>query len=89
MHAADDEWDLNLFVLVSRSDPASGQSTLDKLVGGDDTESIRRIVFAHHELGLEGVDAEVYSMKGYGGKFDWYGAAHVGAILKVRVRTSK
>ncbi len=85
-----DEWDFNLYVLVGRADVTSGQDILDALVSGSGPNSIRRILHEHSDLGLvtdSTVDAQCYAMRGYGGKFEWYDVPHIGAILRVLVRT--
>lgn len=84
-----DVWDFNLFVLVSRAvSSAHGQTLLDQLISGAGVNSIREILYQHSDLGLsDGTDAHVYQVKAYGGSFDWAKVAHVGAVIKVMVRT--
>lgn len=84
-----DEWVFNVYVLCStKVSSRYGQGLLDKLVSGSGPESIRDILDKHPDLGLtDGTDASLESMRGYGGKFEWSQVPHVGAILKVRVRT--
>ena len=82
------DWDFNVYVLTSRSvDSAYGQELLDKLVSGAGEDSIRQILFENADLGLDSTDAQCYALKGYGGSFDWAKVPHVGAVLKVTVRT--
>lgn len=84
-----DEWIFNVYVLCStKADSAYGQGLLDRLVSGSGPDSIRQVLHDHADLGLQdGTDATVIGMKGYGGKFEWSKVGHVGAILKVLVRT--
>ncbi|MFE7797062.1 hypothetical protein [Nocardia sp. NPDC057440] len=89
MNRGVDEWDFNIFVLVRSADDASAQQELDGFVTGEGDDSIRQVLFEHRELGLDdSVDAHVYSMRGYGGGFEWGGTKHMGAILKARVFVS-
>lgn len=88
MNRGMDVWDFTLYVLTSRNvDSANGQELLDKLVSGAGEDSIRQILFENSTLGLTSTDAHCYALKGYGGKFDWARVPHVGAVLKVTVRT--
>lgn len=84
-----DTWDFNIYVLTSRAaNSETGQAVLDQLVSGAGPNSIREILHEHSELGLgESTDATVYKLLGYGGSFTWAKVPHVGAVLKVRVRT--
>jgi hypothetical protein len=83
-----DTWDFNIYILTSRAaDSANGQQLLDQLVSGAGPNSIRQILYEHADLGLQDTDAAAYALKGYGGSFDWAKVPHVGAVLKVRVRT--
>lgn len=83
-----DEWDFNVYILTSRKvDSAYGQELLDQLVSGAGENSIRQILFENSDLGLVSTDAQAYALKGYGGSFDWAKVPHVGAVLKVMVRT--
>lgn len=83
-----DIWWLNVYVITSRSISASaGQSELDEYLKREGPKSIREAVYEHSDLGLEETDASVPSLRGYGGGFEFGKIEHVGAILRVRVRT--
>jgi hypothetical protein len=89
MNRGTDEWDFNIFVLVRGADEATAQRNLDKFVTGQGDDSIRQVLFEHRDLGLgDSVDAHIYSMRGYGGGFEWAGTQHIGAVLKARVFVS-
>lgn len=89
MQRGQDTWDFNIFVLVGRSGTTSGaQGLLDTLVASRGPNSIPDAINSNPTLGLDdSVDAIVYQLKGYGGKFDWQANKHVGAVLKLRVIT--
>lgn len=79
-------WEMYVFVLASRAPgSANGQYLLDQMVSGSGPNSVAQILYDHPDLGLPGVDAQCYGMKGYGGSFEWAKVPHVGAILQVRV----
>lgn len=84
-----DTWTFNLFILCSsKAGAASGQELLDQLISGAGPNSIRQVLYDHSDLGLDETIASCLGMVGYGGKFEWAKVPHVGAILKVQVRTS-
>ncbi|AEV52067.1 hypothetical protein [Rhodococcus phage REQ1] len=79
-------WEFYVFVLASRAaGSATGQKLVDQMVSGTGPNSVAQILNENYTLGLNGVEAQCYGMKGYGGSFDWAKVAHVGAILQVRV----
>lgn len=83
-----DVWDFNIYILVTRGASSSnGQELLDKLVSGAGPNSIRQILYENENLGLSDTTAHCYMMRAYGGSFDWARVEHVGAVLKVTVRT--
>lgn len=83
-----DEWQFDVFILVSRSDTDTGQERLDDFVTGGGPDSIREAVYNTPGLGLASFcDAFVRGMSAYGGEWDVARVNHVGAILKVVVRT--
>lgn len=84
-----DEWELNLFVLTSRSVGTNdAQETLDALCDGAGPNSIRQIIYDHSDVGLtDGTTVTVAMLRGYGGSFEWAKTSHVGAVLKLIVRT--
>lgn len=82
-----DEWDFDIFVLVGRTDTQGGQEQLDGFIAGAGPDSIREVLFNNPTMGLADSDAFVKGMSGYGGEFNTARITHVGAILKVVVRT--
>lgn len=83
-----DEWLFRIFVIIGRSNGAQSQAVLDRLLDGGGPDSVRRILYEHPDLGLgDGTDANVFGMKGYGGSYEYSKIPHVGAIIRVRVRT--
>jgi hypothetical protein len=90
-HRGLDTWWFNLYVLVRGADEEAAQRKLDSYVTGAGEHSIRELLFNNKNLGLgptSGVEANVDSLKSYGGEFKWGGVEHIGAILKVRVVVS-
>lgn len=83
-----DEWVLNVCILVARKSFDSSQHELDQYVTGAGNKSIRQCVYTNPTLGLDdGTDAHASGVRGYGGGFDTARVEHVGAIVKVTVRT--
>lgn len=89
MGAAMDEWEVNMFVLTSRAVGTNeAQDTLDELCTGSGPNSIRQILYEHSDVGLsDDTTVTVAMLRGYGGSFEWAKTSHVGAILKLIVRT--
>jgi len=84
-----DEWELNMFVLTSRAvGTDDAQDTLDELCTGSGPNSIRQIIYDNEDVGLkDGTTVTVTHLRGYGGSFEWAKTSHVGAILRLIVRT--
>jgi hypothetical protein len=82
-----DTWEFDLYVLVARRDGGYAQEELDQYLTGDGPKSIRQALYDHPTLGLPDTDAFVKGVKGYGGNFQVARIQHIGAILKVTVRT--
>lgn len=83
-----DEWTLDLYVLVGRTDGALAQQRLDPYVTGKGPKSIREILFQNAAIGLsDGTDVHAEGIRLYGGFFETAGIAHVGAVLRITVRT--
>jgi hypothetical protein len=84
-----DIWRFDLYVLVARSESSVAQGALDQYVSGSGSRSLRRVFYEHSTLGLDGVDdAHVEGIREYGGKFQTARIDHVGAIVRLTVRTS-
>ncbi|WP_119728340.1 hypothetical protein [Thermomonospora amylolytica] len=86
-----DTWTFNLFVLVARGETRLSQEALDEYVTGAGPKSIRAALFERDDLGLsDGTTAQVTGMPRdvpYGGGFESAGVQHIGACLRVVVRT--
>lgn len=84
-----DTWNLELYVLVARTDAVLAQQALDQYVTGAGPKSVRRILYENSDLGLaDGTDAHAEGVSAYDGAFETAGIPHVGAIVRVTVRTS-
>lgn len=89
MNRGTDVWEFCLYVLVSANDFPTAVEQLSNFCTGDGPNSVRRALFDNPNIDLgKNVVAVVHGLHGYGGKFPWYGAAHVGAELLVRVYVS-
>ena len=90
----DDTFELELAVLCSTADDALGQDTLDALLSGYGSRSIRQAVFLsgsttrHSSLGLPLCRAKVTRMDSYGTSFEAASVEHVGAVLRLEVVTA-
>lgn len=82
-----DEWNLNLYLLCSKTVARVGQDQLDAYITGAGASSIRAVIFAAPTLGLADTQAFVSGMSGYGGSFESAGIDHVGAVLTLTVYT--
>lgn len=84
-----DTWHIDLYVLVGRGDAVLAQKQLDQYVTGTGPKSIRRIVYQNSSLGLsDGTDAHAEGVRQYGGKFNAAQIQHVGAVVRLTVRTT-
>ncbi|MFH8405572.1 hypothetical protein ACH4FX_12465 [Streptomyces sp. NPDC018019] len=84
-----DTWRLDLYVLVSRTETTLGQQSLDAYVSGAGKRSLRRVFFEHSDLGLsDGTDAHPEGISDYGGNFATASIDHVGAVVRLIVRTT-
>jgi hypothetical protein len=83
-----DEWDFDVFLLTARTETTNGQDLLDEFCTGSGPNSIRQIIYENPSLGLPDTDAYVMGLQGYGGHFEAARIPHVGAILRVCVRTN-
>lgn len=83
-----DTWQIDLFVMTSRTVPRSGQDGLDGFIAGSGATSIRQAIFQHRDLGLtDGTEARVTGVSRYGGTFPAAGIDHIGAALRLVVST--
>lgn len=82
-----DQHAFKIYVLVPRNDLETSQTTLDELVDGSGSNSIRKVIFNNRTLGLSDVDAHVVSMSDYGGTMKLGAVDYVGAELGLNVIT--
>lgn len=83
-----DTWRFDLYVLVPRTESSVAQRALDQYVSGSGERSIRRVIWENPNIGLgDDTDAHVEGIREYGGKFQTARVDHVGAIVRVTVRT--
>lgn len=84
-----DTWHIDLYVLVARVEVVLAQKALDDYVTGTGPKSIRRIIYDSPDLGLsDGTDAHAEGILMYGGEFQTAKIPHVGAVVRLTVRTS-
>jgi len=84
-----DTWNFDLYVLVARTEASVAQGALDQYISGSGARSLRRVFYENPDLGLAGVDdAHCSGVREYGGKFQTARIEHVGAIVRLTVRTS-
>lgn len=84
-----DTWRFDLYILVARSESSVAQGALDQYCSGSGPRSIRQVIYENPDLGLgDDVDAQVEGIREYGGKFQTARVDHVGAIVRLTVRTS-
>lgn len=82
-----DVWEFDLLVLVSARDMELAQDELDAFVTGAGDSSIRLVVRNNRSLGLDGTTSFVDRLDSYGARFDAAQVDHVGAVLRLVVRT--
>lgn len=83
-----DEWNLYIYVIVSRRDDPTAQQELDSYLAGFGANSIRQVLFNNPDVGLEDTQVSVLGVKGYGGHFKESNIAMSGAIIVCKVYTS-
>lgn len=82
-----DEWTFSVYVLVSRSIAGVNQEQLDAFVTGAGPDSVRQALYSDPTIGLVDTDAFVSGIEAYGGEFKTAKVTHMGAVIKVVVRT--
>jgi hypothetical protein len=83
-----DTWRFDLYILVQRGESGSAQKSLDAYVTGSGERSVREVIYNTPNLGLgDGTDAQAEGVREYGGKFQTARVDHVGAIVRLTVRT--
>lgn len=81
-------WRFDLYILVARGEVTVAQNKLDLYISPSGEKSIPEVLFHNADLGLtDGTDAFVEGVREYGGKFTTARIEHVGAILRVIVRS--
>lgn len=84
-----DVWRFELYILVARSESSAAQQALDQYLSGNGPRSLRRVFYDNPTLGLADVDdAHCEGIREYGGKWQTARVDHVGAIVRLTVRTS-
>lgn len=83
-------WRFDLYLLVAKGEASVAQQALDQYLSDDGPRSIRRVFYENPDLGLPGKidDAHCEGVRDYGGKFATARIDHVGAIVRLTVRTS-
>jgi hypothetical protein len=82
-------WNFDLYILVARTEASVAQGALDQYISETGPRSLRRVFYENPDLGLAGVDdAHCSGVREYGGKFQTARVDHVGAIVRLTVRTS-
>jgi hypothetical protein len=85
----DANWNFDLYVLVARTESSVAQGALDQYLSPTGDRSLRQVFRQNPNLGLDGVDdAHCSGVREYGGKFQTARIDHVGAIVRLMVRTS-
>lgn len=83
-----DIWRFDLYVLVPRTEGSVAQAALDQYVSGYGPRSLREVFWNDPTLGLgDETDANCEGVREYGGKFQTARIDHVGAIVRLIVRT--
>lgn len=81
-------WRFDIYILVPRGEVTSAQNKLDQYISPSGPLSIPEVLFHNADLGLnDGTDAFAEGVREYGGKFTTARIEHVGAILRVIVRS--
>jgi hypothetical protein len=83
-----DIWRFDLYLLVQRGESTVAQAALDKYVSGSGDRSLRQVFYENPSLGLDDTDAMCEGVREYGGKFQTARIEHIGAIVRLTVRTS-
>ncbi len=81
-----DTWNLDLHILVSKSDAGLGQSLLDEYVSGAGSKSVRERIFKNRKI-LPDSDAHVTGLIAYNGQYDVAAIDYVGATVRCVVHT--
>lgn len=84
-----DIWSFDLYVLVALGEATVSQQALDQYVTGSGPRSLRQVFWDHDGLGLtDGTTAFAAGVREYGGKFQTARIDHVGAVVRLTVRTT-
>jgi hypothetical protein len=82
-------WNFDLYILVARGEASVAQQSLDQYLSPSGPKSLRQVFREHPDLGISGVDdAHCAGVREYGGKWQTARIDHVGAIVRLTVRTS-
>lgn len=82
-------WNIDVIIMVEKGSYSEGaQKKLSQLIDPANPDSIPRALNTDPTLGLtDGTDCQVEGIRLYGGKFENAQIDHVGAVMKVTVRT--
>lgn len=83
-----DTWRFDLYVLVQAGEITVAQGALDQYLSGSGDRSLRQCFYEDNTLGGVVDDASCETVREYGGKFQTARVDHVGAIVRLIVRTS-
>lgn len=83
-----DVWNFDLYILVARGEASSAQNMLDQYISGNGPRSLRRVFYENPDLGIGVDDAHCSGVREYGGSFQTARIDHIGAIVRLVVRTS-
>lgn len=83
-----DTWRFDLYLLVQRGEASVAQAALDQYVSGSGPRSLRQCFYENADLGIGVDDSHCEGVREYGGKFQTARIDHVGAIVRLTVRTS-
>lgn len=83
-----DTWHFGLYVMVSRGSERMARQTLDGLIAGAGSTSIRQILWNNPGIGLSDTQVIATGMRGYGGRFRAQGTEMMGAVITVCAYTS-
>lgn len=83
-----DVWRFDLYILVAATESSVAQRALDQYVSGYGDRSLRQVFWNNPNIGLgDETDVHCEGVREYGGKFQTARVDHVGAIVRVVVRT--
>lgn len=83
-----DTYTFDLIIMVAKGQYSVSQKQLAQYITGYGATSVREIIYNNSDLGLtDGTDANCDGVRLYGGEFENAKIPHVGAVVKITVRT--